>query len=50
MRSLIERIAADWRNTKMHCSDIRKTLRNYRYFRARGFTRRASWFNASNVL
>lgn len=47
---LFDFLEADWKLTKARMNDRIKTLRNYHYFRARGFTRRAAWFNASNVL
>lgn len=50
MRSLIIHLAADWRLTKKRHSDRIKLLRNYQYFRTRGFTMRSAWFNAANVL
>lgn len=50
MRSLIAFFAADWRLTKKHFTDFVQQVRHYHHFRTRGFTRRASWFNAANVL
>ncbi len=50
MRSLIAFIAADWRLTKARASEFVWRVHNYRYFRRRGFTMRAAWFNAMNVL
>lgn len=47
---LLDFFKTDLKLTKARMNDRIKAMRNYQYFRARGFTRRAAWFNAMNVL
>lgn len=50
MSGLIASLATDWRLTKKRHRDRITRLRNYHYLRARGFSRRAAWFCALDVI
>lgn len=47
---LIDFLAQDYAQTKRRACALIKLVRDYHYFKQRGFTRKASFFNARNAI